>query len=274
MRKDTFWFSHDYNSRTDGKVLKLRMKHGMEGLGVYWCIVEMLYEDNGFISLEDYERITFELRSNEILVRSVINDFGLFEVNGERFWSNSVIERLGVRKDKSEQARNAINVRWEMERKRKSLIINKENTDVLQSNNGSNTIEDNKEKIGEETNGEIGQMNLEKKEDMVVQDMMKIWMKHKPRYPKDEQKDFHALLQLAYKIAEHKGWKRAEVLDKKKDMLLQSWEKIVEFVVLDGWYGSKAISVICSQWQSVYEQMENKRLGVGKKEQPIKIKLK
>ena len=146
MRKDTFWFSHDYNSRSDGKLLKLRMKHGMEGVGIYWCIVEMLYEENGFISLSDYERITFELRTNEEIVRSVINDFGLFEINCDKFWSNSAIERLKIRTDKSEQARSAINKRWEDERKRKSLIINDKNTVVLQPNNVSNTIKDNKEK--------------------------------------------------------------------------------------------------------------------------------
>ena len=109
MAKDTHWFSHDYNSRSDGKILKLRMKYGMEGVGVYWCIVEMLYEENGF-SLLDYERITFELRTNEDLVKSVINDFGLFEVNCDKFWSNTAIERLKVRKDKSDQAKTAINL--------------------------------------------------------------------------------------------------------------------------------------------------------------------
>lgn len=147
MAKDTYWFSHDYNARTDGKILKLRMKHGMEGVGVYWCVVEMLYEENGFILLSDYDRISFELRVEEEVVKSVINDYALFEVNSEKFWSNSVLERLGLRKDKSEQARNAINVRWELERQRKALLINNNNTPVLLPNNGSNTI---KEKKGEE----------------------------------------------------------------------------------------------------------------------------
>lgn len=142
MAKDTHWFSHDYNSRSDGKILKLIMRHGMEGVGVYWCIVEMLYEENGFLSL-DYERITFELRTNEDLVKSVINDFGLFEINCEKFWSNTAIERLSIRKDKSDKAKAAINLRWEEERKRKLLLINNENTDVLRLNNDSNTIKDN-----------------------------------------------------------------------------------------------------------------------------------
>ena len=142
MKNNTKWFSHDYNSRSDGKILKLRMKHGMEGVGVYWCIVEMLYEQDGFMGLNEYDRITFELRTNEELVRSVIHDFQLFEINCDKFWSNTGMERLAIRKDKSEQAKDAINKRWEEERKRKSLITNTENTDVLPPNNDSNTIKD------------------------------------------------------------------------------------------------------------------------------------
>lgn len=276
MSKDTYWFSHDYNARTDGKLLKLRMKHGMEGIGVYWCIVEMLYEENGFISLQDYERITFELRTNEELVRTVINDFGLFEVNCERFWSNSALERLAVRKDKSEQARAAINVRWEMERKRKSLENSIVNTDVLPPNNERNTIKDSIDSKEEETKGEAVIENLEKKEDMVVAEMYKIWMKHKPRYAKELEKDSHCLLALAYKIQEYKGWKRSEVVGAREKDILSSWEKIVKYVVADQWYSTKSLTIVNSQWQSLVEQMDAAKNGttVKKTEPPVKIVLK
>lgn len=133
MAKDTFWFSHDYNSRSDRKLLKLRMKHGMLGIGVYWCIVEMLYEENGYIQINDYERISFELQSNNEVVTSVINDFELFSKDEEKFWSNSVISRLELRKIKSNKARESISYRWN-------------NTNVIQSKNDTNTIKDIKEK--------------------------------------------------------------------------------------------------------------------------------
>ena len=272
MKKDTYWFSHDYNARSDGKLLKLRMKHGMEGVGVYWCVVEMLYEENGFISLHDYERITFELRTNEELVRSVINDFGLFEINCERFWSNSAMERLAVRKDKSDQARNAINVRWELERKRKSLENSIVNTDVLPTNNGSNTIKDSIDSKEEENQRAA---EIEKWENMVVKEMMNIWMKHKPRYAKELEKDSHCLLALAYKIAEYKGWKRADVVGVKEKDILVSWEKIVKYVVTDTWYQTKSLTIVNSQWQSLVEQMDAAKNGnSGKKEaDPSKVKI-
>jgi len=159
-KKDTFWFSHDYNARSDRKLLKLRMKHGMEGIGAYWCIVEMLYQEGGFLSINDYERITFELRSNNDTITSVINNFDLFEKNSETFWSNSVLNRLKIRADKSEKARNSIKERWEKERAKK-------HTNVSPSYNDRNTIKDNtiinnnKVKHGGENNQQINGDNTQ-----------------------------------------------------------------------------------------------------------------
>jgi len=136
MSKNTFWFSHDYHSRSDKKLLRLRMKHGMEGVGIYWCIVEMLYEEVGYLQHSEYERIAFELQTNEEIIRNVVNDFGLFEVDNDKFWSNSALNRLRIRENKSNKARESINSRW-----------NKGNTNELHSYYDANTI---KEKKGKE----------------------------------------------------------------------------------------------------------------------------
>jgi hypothetical protein len=111
MAKETLYFSHAGNARSDRKIMNLRMKYGMEGVGVYWCIVEMLYENGGYLPLE-YERITFELRITENVLRDVINAFDLFKIDGEKFYSESVLERLAIRMEKSEKARQSISYRW------------------------------------------------------------------------------------------------------------------------------------------------------------------
>jgi len=118
--------------------------------------------------------------------------------------------------------------------------------------------------------------NKEKKEDMVVAEMMKIWMQHKPRYAKELEKDSHCLLALAYKIAEYKGWKKAEVVNKREKDILASWEKIVKYVVADQWYSTKSLTIVNSQWQSLVEQMDAAKNGttVKKTEPPVKIVLK
>ena len=44
MAKESFYFSHDYGSRNDPKLVKVLMKLKQEGKGVYWDLIEMLYE--------------------------------------------------------------------------------------------------------------------------------------------------------------------------------------------------------------------------------------
>jgi len=147
--KETFFFPHDYNARNDRKLIKLASTHGMAGLGVYWCIVEMLYEEAGYLPIE-YDRIAFELRTDFDLVKSVINDFELFRIDEEKFWSETAICRLRLRMEKSEKAREAVQERWDRYRR---------NTDVLQPNNGRNTRKGKnstvKERKGKEESAQI-----------------------------------------------------------------------------------------------------------------------
>lgn len=125
------FFSHDYNSRSDPKLQKLQMKLGLKGIGAYWCIVEMLYEEGGYLPLTEYERITFELRTEYDFIKSVIQDYDLFKNDGIKFWSESAIDRLKLRSEKSEKARQSINKRW---------VKYERITDVLQKKYDSNTI--------------------------------------------------------------------------------------------------------------------------------------
>lgn len=144
--KETFYFSHDYNSRNDPKMVSLIMKTGIIGVGIYWCVVEMLYEQGGYINLEECERIAFELRTDSDLVKSVIAS-ELFSKNEKLFWSESVIKRLNVRKVKSAKARESVSYRWG-------------NTNVERTKNDSNTIKESKGKKSKRNNGGVGEMNL------------------------------------------------------------------------------------------------------------------
>jgi hypothetical protein len=112
MPKDTFYFSHDYNARNDEKIKRLIRKHGMIGYGIFWSIVEDLY-NNANALRTDYEGIAYDLRSDCDIVASVVNDFDLFIFNGDFFGSNSVQERLDQRNSKSESARKSASYRWE-----------------------------------------------------------------------------------------------------------------------------------------------------------------
>lgn len=109
--KETFYFSHDYNARGDERVIKLISKAGWEGYGLYWAIIEKLYEGDGYME-EDYDCIAFDLRTDSDRIRPIINDFKLFKVKGGRIHSESVLHRLRQRKGRSEQARQSALSRW------------------------------------------------------------------------------------------------------------------------------------------------------------------
>jgi uncharacterized phage protein (TIGR02220 family) len=137
MSKETFYFSHDYNVRTDDKIKKLIRKHGIEGYGVYWCIVEDLYNNANALQL-DSEGIAFDLRVDESIIKSILNDFELFTIKGNMFYSSSVNKRLDERAKKSSKARDSANARWE---KQKSIDAN-----ALQTQSDSNAIKESKGK--------------------------------------------------------------------------------------------------------------------------------
>jgi len=45
------YFDHDYTARNDQKILQLRFKHGAEGYGLYWMLLETMAEDGtGYIN--------------------------------------------------------------------------------------------------------------------------------------------------------------------------------------------------------------------------------
>ena len=45
--KDSYYFQHDYNARNDPKLQDVLIELGVEGIGIYWCIIEQLYEQGG-----------------------------------------------------------------------------------------------------------------------------------------------------------------------------------------------------------------------------------
>ena len=109
--KETFYFPHDYNAMQDEKIKMLIRKHGMEGYGIFWAIVEMLY-NNANALRTDYEGIAFDVRTNCEKIESIVNDFDLFIVDRDTFGSMSIERRLNERKEKSRKAKESASYRW------------------------------------------------------------------------------------------------------------------------------------------------------------------
>lgn len=119
----TNYFQHDYRSRMDKKLLKIRMKHQMAGVGVYWSLVEMLHEGNGFIEM-DTETIAFDLQTDEQIVKDVISI--CFDYMDDNITCSRVIENLEFRQQKwetkSQKGKEAADKRWAEYRKAKGDV--------------------------------------------------------------------------------------------------------------------------------------------------------
>lgn len=147
-----YYFSHDSNARNDDKILALRMKHGWEGYGLYWALIERMREAATYACVCDYNVVAYDLRTDAAKIKSIIEDFGLFSFEADesgRKWVYSESLRRRMRaadeasENRSEAARKAIITRWEREGKYGR------NTDVIRTKYDRNTdeYEENKIKI-------------------------------------------------------------------------------------------------------------------------------
>jgi hypothetical protein len=120
MNKCTY-FSHDANARNDLKILQMRSVYGYQGYGWYWAIVESMREQEDFrISMRGqyvWDAIATALQCDcnmaQKFVDDCVNEFKLFESDGEFFWSDSLCQRMDKMNHKSKKARNSANVRWD-----------------------------------------------------------------------------------------------------------------------------------------------------------------
>lgn len=78
-----------------------------------------------------------------------------------------------------------------------------------------------------------------------------------PDYPEDKEQDFSACLQIAYKIAKAKDWKKETVLNGKLKETLAFWSSIVDFSKSDIWFSTRAISDFNKEFQRLIQKMNN-----------------
>lgn len=143
MAKDTFYFTHDYNARTDLKIKNLLRKHGMRGYGVYWSIIEDLYNNENSLNV-DYEGIAYDMHEDVSVIKSIINDFELFVIDNNFFGSESVERRLNERNAKSKKAQESAQSRWSKVRERKANAP-KTDANALRTESDGNAINKGKE---------------------------------------------------------------------------------------------------------------------------------
>lgn len=139
----TSYFPHDSNARNSEKLIRLRMRHKAAGYGVFFMILERLREEPSYMSVKDYNMIAFDLREDASLIKSVIEDFGLFVFteDGKYFYSESFKKRMEFKDDKSKKRSEAGKIglakRWG---KKESEIANATEFIANATDNDSNAI--------------------------------------------------------------------------------------------------------------------------------------
>lgn len=118
MEKKQSYFSHDSNARNSEKLIRLRMRHKAAGYGIFFMILERLREEPNYMSVKDYNVIAFDLREDASLIKSVVEDFGLFVFteDGKYFYSESFSRRMGIKDEektrRSEAGKKGMARRW------------------------------------------------------------------------------------------------------------------------------------------------------------------
>lgn len=92
-------------SRKDPRIIDLLIAHGAAGYGIYVMLVEYLGERKSFRFVDDVSRIAYELHADAETVRSILQDFNLFEVD-----TDGNISREGERKPVADSLPSALPV--------------------------------------------------------------------------------------------------------------------------------------------------------------------
>ena len=109
------YFSHDFEASLDEKCAALLMTHRLEGYGLFWRLIERLATTSDHTHCADYNLIAYDMRCSNLLVKSVVEDFGLFAFteDGKRFYSESLMRRLRKMDEISVKRSHAAHRRWD-----------------------------------------------------------------------------------------------------------------------------------------------------------------
>ena len=259
MANDTFYFSHDYSARNDEKIKRLIRKYKYLGYGIYWAIIEDLYNNANALRM-DYDGIAFDLHSDEKTIKSIVEDFDLFVFDGEFFGSLSVQKRLNKRQEKSNKASENANKRWN------KIEIN---ANALQTHCDGNAIKERKGKENKVKDIKIKDIKLEniyipensfsvneKFDNLFYSQITKIWFDFyldnfslKPSFGAMEGKKLKSIANKIKNISIQMN------LDLNQDLMEKSFLKFLNLAFSDNWLKSNfQLSILDSKFDSIIQK--------------------
>lgn len=90
----------------------MRVDLGLEGVGLYWCLIEILYEQGGYILPTQCRGIAMSLGTSCERIMQLLDGYNLFKKDGDNYYSEGVLKRLKKRTDLSKVFSESARKRW------------------------------------------------------------------------------------------------------------------------------------------------------------------
>ena len=105
MGNNAFYFSHDGNAHNDQKILELRAEWGWAGYGLYWALVELMFNAKDYkLRIDRLGGIALHLGQETKEVVYIIErcvELNLFVSADNQIFSESLLERMQLREQKT-----------------------------------------------------------------------------------------------------------------------------------------------------------------------------
>ena len=117
MKKDAYYFPHFCNARGDRKIKRLTKDLGVEGYGLYFMLLEVLREQEGFrFPLADVDLLADEFRTSEAKLKTVLSNYSLFEIDEKQMFFSPKFDEymepyLKMKNQRIEAAKKSVEAR-------------------------------------------------------------------------------------------------------------------------------------------------------------------
>ena len=114
----SLYLPHDLKAFEDDKIVNMFGDLDYYGYGLYWRVLEMLYNSDDHTKLTNYKALARVLNCKADILEQLICNYGLFVISddGSKFWSDRVLQqcdRLDKGKnDAAENGRKGAQKRW------------------------------------------------------------------------------------------------------------------------------------------------------------------
>lgn len=113
------YFAHDYNSHRNPKIIRLKVKLGHAGIGLYWSLIELLHEQGGALALlDDCDRdavamlLGTDRQTCDQFLEVASTDCKLISFANNQITCERVDENLQQREDATKKAKDKARLRW------------------------------------------------------------------------------------------------------------------------------------------------------------------